>query len=82
VSVLAVDTDPSESESKIRGFRDDNGYSWLWAASHREVMRDYNITVQSSKVAVDHQGVIVFREGYGTQPGETWEKLFEELSKY
>ncbi|MBM3925139.1 MAG: hypothetical protein FJ320_04010 [SAR202 cluster bacterium] len=82
VSVLAIDTDPSESESKIREFRDANGYSWPMATTHRDVVRDYNITVQSSKVAVDHQGVIAFRSGYGTQSEGKWREWFEELAEY
>jgi hypothetical protein len=82
VAILAIGTDPSESASRVKEFRDANGYSWPMATAHGDVIRDYNITVQSSKVAVDHRGVIAFRSGYGTQSEETWREWFEELSGY
>jgi len=43
-------------------------------------MRSYNIIRQASKVVVDGNGIILFRAGYGSEPAETWNRIFEGLT--
>ena len=45
-----------------------------------DMLRKFNIQVQSSKVAVDGDGVIVYRDGYAQGSDETWRSVFEELA--
>ena len=79
VAILAVDADPFESAGRIADFWDRNGYSWPVAAAQREIVVDYKVISQSTKVAVDRNGVIRFREGYGTKNQGWWDEVFSDL---
>ncbi|MEE8159123.1 MAG: helix-turn-helix domain-containing protein, partial [Dehalococcoidia bacterium] len=52
---------------------------WPMAPAERDMLRNYNILRQASKVAVDRNGIIIFRAGYGSESEETWRKTFETL---
>ena len=41
---------------------------------------DYGIRAQASKVALDHNGIIVFNPGAGATGEARWRQLFEELA--
>ena len=78
---MAIDTDPSESADRIRSFRDNNAYSWPMAEAHRDIIVDYGVTSQNTKVVVGQDGVILFREGYGGKSESWWEKVFATLAQ-
>lgn len=81
VAILAIGTDPSEGSGRIRSFRDNSGYSWPMAEAHRDVIVGYGVTSQSTKVAIGRDGVIRFREGYGTKSQDWWENVFTTLAQ-
>lgn len=56
------------------------GYPWPVAVAPTGMLPPYNITTQSTKVAINSTGVITFREGYGVKGVEVWRKVFEELT--
>ena len=41
---------------------------------------DFNVTRQSTKVAIDANGVIVYRAGIGQGDPSEWERVFKELT--
>ena len=51
------------------------------AEAHRDVTVDYGVTSQSTKVAIGWDGVILFREGYGTKSQNWWENVFTTLAQ-
>ncbi len=79
VAFLGVDADPSENADRIRSYKESQGYIWPMAPAERDMLRNYNILTQASKVAVDRNGIIIFRAGYGSESEETWRKTFESL---
>ena len=81
VTILAIDTDPTESPERIRRFREDNDYPWPMAATDLETVVTYRVLVQSTKVAVDRDGIIRFREGYGAKNESWWEQVLSELAQ-
>ena len=81
VAVLAIDTDPTESPERIRRFREENDYPWPMVAADLETIVTYRVLVQSTKVAVDRQGIIRFREGYGTKSESWWEQVLSDLAR-
>ena len=38
------------------------------------------VTVQSTKIVIDAEGVIVYRVGYGKGTGKDWISVFEKLT--
>ncbi len=79
VAFYAVGTDPSESLEDMERYRDQQGYPWPVAEADRSVLSDFSVFVQSTKVAFDGDGIIVYRDGYGAGDEETWRDIFEEL---
>ena len=56
----------SESAETLNNYIDDNGYSDMIATQPKgSMLADLQIVSQSSMIALDEQGVIAFRKGYG-----------------
>ena len=79
VAFYGIGVDPSESIEELEAYSDSHGYPWSMAIPERGMLRDLNILVQSSKVAMDRNGVIVYKDGYARGSDETWRSVFEEL---
>ena len=79
VAVVAVGTDPNEGLEKIRSYRDSQGYTFPMAVTDSDTIRSYKVTSQSTKIAVDRNGVAQVRSGFGTQGKGWWQDLFTQL---
>ena len=56
----------SESAGRLEGYIVENGYSHMIATQPvGSMLGDLRIVSQSSMIALDAQGVITFRKGYG-----------------
>lgn len=80
VAIVAVDTDPTESAEHIRSYAETRRFEWPMATLHRDVVIDYGVRTQSTKVGIDASGVVVLREGYGTQSAEEWVRWMDVLA--
>lgn len=80
VAFYGVGVDPSENLEELEAYGASQGYPWPMAKPERAMLRDLKILVQSSKVAVDRDGVIVYRDGYAKGSDETWRSVFEEIA--
>lgn len=65
---------------QLEAYREREGHPWLVAEPLGTMLRDIKVLVQSTKIAVDSQGVIVYRDGYGQGGEETWRQTFQELA--
>ena len=81
MAFYAVGTDPFEGLDKLAEYKEHQGYTWPVSTAPVGMLPDYNITVQSTKVAIDSDGIITFREGYGVKSSDIWRQLLESLSK-
>ena len=80
VAFYAVGTDPTESLEQLEEVRQKADYPWPVALPDSHLIRDLRVTVQSTKIAFDAQGVIIYREGFGKGgPGE-WHQVFKGLA--
>ena len=80
VDFYAVNIDPSDSFDKLEDFKRDQGYPWPLTHSDRDTLLRLNVIRQSTKIAFDSEGVIIYRERMGGGSAETWRQLFRELS--
>ncbi len=71
--------DPTE-ENKVAGFHEQNGFTWTTSPGDPTMLVEYGIRAQASKVALDHNGVIVYKPGSGSTGEARWRQLFEELA--
>ena len=80
VAFYGIGVDPGESIELLEAYSDSQGYPWLMAIPNPDMLHKFNIQVQSSKVALDRNGVIVYRDGYAKGSDETWRSVFEEIA--
>ena len=59
---------------RIRGTRGRSPHS------DRDTLSSLDVTYQSTKVAIDENGVIIYRERMGGGDVDTWREVFEKLS--
>ena len=80
VDFYAVGSDPTESLKVLEAYRQQQGYPWPVAEAVGTTLRDLKVQVQSTKLAFDSQGVIVYRDGYGQGGPDRWRQVFQELA--
>ena len=80
VAFYAIGVDPTESLSHLRKQKVTMGYDWPVAKAPTSILKDYRIITQSTKVAIDVRGIIIFRAGYGMESEERWRRVFGQLS--
>ncbi len=80
VAFYAVGTDPTEDLPRMEEYRQQQGYPWPVAEPVGSMLRDFQVVVQSTKIAFDSQGMILYREGYGQGDVDTWRRVFRELA--
>ena len=80
VAFYAVGTDPSERIDKLEEYSVRQGYPWPVAQAGEGMLAAFRVVQQSTKIAFDSNGTIVYRDGYGYGDDETWRRVFEELT--
>ena len=68
-----------ESIEILETYREQQGYPWPVAEIDPKVLMDLRVLVQSTKIALDHQGIIVYRAGYADGGPSEWREVFIEL---
>ena len=79
VDFYAIGQDPFESIEQLESYRKKQGYPWPVAEIDPSVLKDLGVLVQSTKIAVDHQGIIAYRAGYGAGGHSEWREVFVDL---
>ena len=73
--------DPLESLAELESYRLRQGHTWPVALAESSLVADLRITTQSTKVAIDHHGVITYRDGYGKGDEEVWRQVMSDLAE-
>ncbi len=76
----AIGSDPSESLNDL--FIDQYTYRYPGIVSMPlgRMLRDLEVFSQSTKIAIDADGVIVYRAGYGRGGPNEWREVFQKLA--
>ncbi len=72
--------DPTETLDELEAYRQRNEFVYQTAVPASRVVPDFGITVQSSKVAMNGGGIIVYRAGKGGGNEATWRQVFADLA--
>ena len=73
--------DPFETLSDVEGFRLRQGHRWPAAVPEGSMVADLRITAQSTKIAIDHRGIIAYRDGFGKGDEEVWRQVMSDLAQ-
>ncbi len=80
VAFYAIGSDPTEGIAALESYRQRQGHPWPVAEAVGATLRDLRVQTQSTKVAFDAQGVIIYRDGYGKGDADRWRQVFQELA--
>lgn len=80
VDFYGVAADPTEGVAALDEQRQKEGYQWLVADPVGSMLRDMEVLVQSTKIAIDSNGVIIYRDGYGRGGEDVWRRTFQKLA--
>ena len=80
VDFYAIGQSPFESIELLESYRIKEGYPWPVAEIDPDVLKDLRVLLQSTKIALDHQGIISYREGYGRGGPEKWRQVLADLA--
>ena len=70
----------NESLETLSAAQSRSGHPGEVATPGGSMISDFNVTSQSTKVAIDANGVIVYRAGIGQGDPNDWEGVFMELT--
>ncbi|MDE0824033.1 MAG: hypothetical protein OSB07_08730 [Dehalococcoidia bacterium] len=79
VNFYAIGQSPFESLERRESYAQKEGYPWPVAEIDPKILKDLKVLQQSTKIALDHQGVITYRDGYADGGVAKWRQVFEEL---
>ena len=72
--------DPGEGPERLQSYSDQMGYPWEVFVGNRDIIFAYNVTVQSTKLVIDRDGVIAARDGYGVKSANAWRDVLDTVS--
>lgn len=80
MAFYGVGFDPTESLSELEAYRKRNDFAYQAAVPASRIVPDLGVRVQSTKIAMDGNGIIVYRAGKGGGNQATWRKVFADLA--
>ena len=82
VHFYAIGQSRFESIDQLESDRKKERYPWPISAIETDVLKDLRVLQQSTKIALDHQGIIAYRENYARGGAEEWRELFNDLVEH
>ena len=69
----------NESLSDLQAYQNESSHAGTVARAAGNMIRNFRVTQQSTKVAIDANGVIIYRTGFGGGSADEWTNVFQEL---
>ena len=73
-------SDPSQNVDLLERDRRKQAYPWPVAELTGSGFRDLKVLLQSTKIAIDSNGVITYRDAYGQGSLDVWRQVLEDLA--
>ena len=70
----------NESLSDLQAYQNESSHAGTVARSAGNMVRNFRVTQQSTKVAIDANGVIIYRVGLGRGSASEWTNVFQQLA--
>ena len=79
VDFYAIGQSPFENIDQLESFRIKENYPWPIAEVNPDILKELRVLRQSTKIALDHQGVVTYRAGYADGGVNEWREVFSDL---
>ena len=80
VDFYAVGVFPGDHIAPFVEFAEKRGYPWPVAIPEGELLESLYVTIQSTKIAINRDGLITHRAGMGRGSPKIWHEVFSDLS--
>ena len=80
VNFYAISQSEVETMDQLEHDRIKQGYPWPIAKVDGDVLKKLKVLQQSTKIALDHQGVILYRGGYAEGGVDKWREVLSNLA--
>jgi len=80
VAIFLVGADPTQTVELLERDRRKRGYPWPVAELNGSGLRDLRVLLQSTKIAINGNGVITYRDGFGQGNLDKWRIALEDLA--
>ena len=80
VEIAGISMDPLENLEELQMYMNSQGYNWHVVKAEPAFFKSYNILVRSTKIAVNSNGEIIWRKGYGITSSQEWQEVFQRLT--
>ena len=80
INFYAIGQSQFENLEKLEEYSRKEDYPWPVAEIDPKILKKLRGLQQSTKIGLDHQGVITYRSGYGDGDPKTWQQVFADLA--
>ena len=80
VNFVVVSEDLTESTDRLESFKERQGWPGNFYVGNLDILEDFRIFSQASKVVVDRNGIIAAKEGFGAQNQAFWRGVLDSVS--
>ena len=80
VAFVGVDIGYNTDFAGVVAFAEEQNYPWPVGQANINMLTEFGVNVQSTKIAIDAEGIIVYRAGYGEGTSEELTNVFETMS--
>ena len=56
-----------------------NGTQWRMAITPRQMFVDFGVTIHSTKLIMDADGLVLYRRGYGRADANAWRRVLDSV---
>ena len=81
VDIIAVDITPTVSLDELVKFGETQDYPWLMGRTSRDTLQDLEVLTQSTKIGIEADGTLAYREVMGGGNVSVWREAFTQLSQ-
>jgi len=79
ITFVPVDIGYNSSLTELKNFSQSENYKWKVGKASADMLKAFGVTIQSTKIAIDRTGTIVYREGYGKGTPEDWLSIIKDM---
>ena len=79
VLMVAVDIGHETQSTELRAFAETEDYPWQVGQADFHVLKAFEVTVQSTKIAINASGSIIYRASFGQGTNKEWREVFGSM---
>lgn len=77
---ILIDIGSGFGNEQLESFIAGQAYYGIVGIADRDILKLLDVKIQSTKIAIDSEGTIIYREGYGKGEKDEFRDVFAKLS--